>query len=228
MAVQWKWSQVTRTWALLQHQPWAGQITIRNICKRAYSSLHTIRRIIPPKSSIGLLYLTNIRSHLTYGSQVWNPHLLKDIKSLKKVQRRASKFILQDCTLTYRDKLRLLPLAMWLELQDILFLVKHIKQLSDNFNILDHVRFNVSVTRSSAKRHLVHNYTRTTTARHFYYNRIVRLWNRLPEINLENSVTSIKAFLTKSLWNHFLHHFNPDNTCSFHFCCPCAICFTSR
>ena len=57
----------------------------------------------------------------------------------------------------YRDKLipiGLLPLATWLELQDILFLVKHIKQPSDNFNI----RFRDSVTRSSAKRHLMHNY----------------------------------------------------------------------
>ena len=185
---------------------------IRIICKRAYSSLHTIRRVIPSKSTMSLrkrLYLSNIRSHVTYGSQVWNPHLLKDINNLEKIQRRATKFILQDSTLSYRDRLiqtGLLPLTMWLELQDILFLVKHIKEPSDNYNILDHVRFRASVTRSST----------TTTARHFYYNRIVRLWNRLPEINLEHSVASIKANVTKFLWNHFLHYFDPSNTSAAH------------
>ena len=61
------------------------------------------------------------------------------VKSLEKIQRRA---ILQDWTFTYRDRL-ILPLATWLELQDILFLVKDIKQPSDNFNILDHVKFKI-------------------------------------------------------------------------------------
>ena len=69
------------------------------------------------------------------------------------------------------------------------------------------------------KKHLVHNYTRTNKARHFY-NRVVRLWNKLSEINLENSFSNIKAHLTKFLWNYFLHSFHPDNLCSYHFCCP--------
>ena len=203
---------------------------IAKICRRAYTALYTLRRIIPQRSSVGLrrrLYLSNIRSLLIYGSQVWNPHLLQDIKSLEQVQRRATKFILQESKLGYKERLinlDFLPLTMWLELQDILFLIKHMKSPSDNFNIFEYVRFNESASRSSTKKHLVHNYTRTNKARHFYYNRVVRLWNKLPEINLESSVAYTKVYLTKILWNHFLHSFDPDNTCSYHFCCPCSSC----
>lgn len=203
---------------------------IGEICKRAYAVLYTLRRIIPRRSSVGLrrrLYLSNIRSVLTYGSQVWNPPLLQDIKRLEQLQRRATKFILQESKLSYKERLInlvLLPLVMWLELQDVLFLIKQMKSPSDNFNIFEYVRFNQSSSRSSTKKHLVHNYTKTNKARHFYFNRVVRLWNKLPEINLENSFSNIKVYLTKFLWNYFLHSFDPENICSYHFCCPCSSC----
>ena len=62
--------------------------------------------------------------------------------------------ILQVSGLNYRERLlllELLPLSMWLELQDILFLVRNLKNPSDNFTILDYVNFRKSNTRSSTK-----------------------------------------------------------------------------
>ena len=56
---------------------------------------------------------------------------------------------------------------MWLELQDVLFLIKHMKSSSDNFNIFEYMRFNESASRSSARKDLVHSYPRTNKARHF-------------------------------------------------------------
>ena len=58
---------------------------------------------------------------------------------------------------------------MWLELQDVLFLIKQMKSLSDNFNIFEYVRFNESSSKSSTKKDLVHNYTTTNNPRNFYY-----------------------------------------------------------
>ena len=43
-----------------------------------------------------LLYLSLVHPKLIYCSCVWPPHLIKDIVSLEKVQRRATKFILND------------------------------------------------------------------------------------------------------------------------------------
>ncbi len=70
----------------------------------------------------------------------------------------------------------LLPVCMWLELQDVL------KDLPDNFDIiLKYVSFTSNITRSTTTRKLVYNYRRT------------RLW---PEIDLDKSVPTIKAHLT--------------------------------
>ena len=81
-------------------------------------------------------------------------------------------------------------------------------------------------TRSSTTHKLVHNYTRTSTHRHFYFNRIIRLWNNLPPIDLSKSVQCIKSHLYSHLWNNFLCNFDPNDTCSFHYLCPCSSCLT--
>ena len=39
-------------------------------------------------------------------------------------------------------------------------------------------------TRSSIRGKLVFHYKRTSVGRHYYFNRLVRLWNALPEVNL--------------------------------------------
>ena len=174
--------------------------------------------------------MSNVRSHLIYGSQIWCPQLLKDIKRLEQVQRRATRFILQGSNQNYRERLvtlGMLPLSMWLELQDVLFAVKSMKDPSDNFNIFDHIRVLNSITRSTSRNHLAHNFCRTTTARHFYFNRVVRIWNKLPEINLEASVITTKTMLISFFWSQFLAKFDLNNVCSFHLCCPCSQCFLS-
>ena len=149
----------------------------------------------------------------------------QDIYKLEKVQRRATKFILNDYKYSYKSRLlslNLLPLMYFLELQDILFFVKCIKEPSDNFNIYDYVR---SRNRSVHSGKLLVNYTRTTKTRFFYFNRIVKLWNKLPEIDLALSMTSIKKFIFNHLYNHFNQHFCPDIVCTYHYVCPCPNCY---
>ena len=47
---------------------------------------------------------------------------------------------------------------------------------------------------ASTRRKLACNYHRTSTARHFHFSRIVRLWNTLPEIDLDISYAEINFF----------------------------------
>ena len=71
----------------------------------AYTSLYVIKRNTPVKSSVVLkkrLCLTLVRSHLSYGCQLWHPILFKDIRNLEQVQQRATKFILHG----YRSELQ--------------------------------------------------------------------------------------------------------------------------
>ena len=70
------------------------------------------------------LYLSLVRSQLLYCSPLWHPHLLADIKRFESVQRRATKFIINDSSMDYKDRLihlHLLPLMMEFEIADILF-----------------------------------------------------------------------------------------------------------
>ena len=119
----------------------------------------------------------------------------KDILCLERVQRRATKFICNDFAMDYKSRLmslRLLPLMTWLELQDIMFLVRCLKRSMDNLEITKVLSFVSSTTRAASNNKLCHNFSRLIIVHHFYYNRIVRLWNAIPTIDLTQSYTSIK------------------------------------
>ena len=129
---------------------------------------------------------------------LWRPYLIKDIENFKRIQRRVTKFILNDCNLDYKSRLiqcKILPLMYFFELTDILFFVKSVKSPSSAFNIFNYVTFNISSTRLGYFSKLLHNITPTSYTRHFYFNRIVRLWNSLPFIDLHLSFYVIKAKL---------------------------------
>lgn len=201
---------------------WSSHID--SICSKAYKSLNMIRRNIPVSSSMQLkksLYLSLVRSHLSYCSQLWR---VKDFIKLEKVQRRATRFIISDLCGDYKARLttlNLLPLMYWLEIADVLFFVKCLKNPNDSFNVLDFVEFSTSKTRAGNRRKLQHKYCKT---RNFFFHRIVRLWNALPELDITLSLPSLKFHLAKFFWNIFLTHFDVNNTCTYHFVCPCSTC----
>ena len=74
------------------------------ISQKAYGQLFLLRRVFSgacPSSVKKSLYVTLVRSKLTYCSQVWRPMYMKDIITLEKIQRRATKFIVSDSSLGY-------------------------------------------------------------------------------------------------------------------------------
>ena len=69
---------------------------------RAYRTLHLLQRTFSiSEIQVKKLYTSIVRSQLTYCSQLMRPHLIKDIQILKRVQRRATKYILNDYVSTY-------------------------------------------------------------------------------------------------------------------------------
>ena len=67
-------------------------------CK-AYRMLGLLRHTFSKSLSIStkkLLYVSLVRSQLIYGSPIWRPFLIKDIKLIEQIQHRATKFILND------------------------------------------------------------------------------------------------------------------------------------
>ena len=103
------------------------------ITAKAYQSLGLIRRTFSPfipTSIKKLLFISLVKSKLTYCSPVWRPHLIRDIKLLERIQRRATKYILNDFVSDYKSRLinlHLFPLMYSYELADVLLLVKNLK-----------------------------------------------------------------------------------------------------
>ena len=207
------------------------------IIAKAYKSMYYIRRSTSNSHSTHTklsLYKSLVRPKLLYCSQVWRPHLMKDIRLFESVQRRATKFILQDYHSSYKDRLitlHLLPLSSWFEYLDITFLLKCLQFPPDHFiNIFDYVQFVLNSTRSASASKLKCTLPKSSINRvhFFYFNRVVRLWNSLPVINLSLSTSTIKNMLKNFLWTHFINSFDSSSTCTWFFCCPCNQCTTSN
>ena len=96
-------------------------------------------------------------------------------------------------------RLGILPLMYMLDLYDIMFLVKALQQPSSQFNIYNYISFSSSNTRSSSTNKLNHVRTNSNYARNFYFNRIPRIWNQLPCIDINQSLPVIKATIQNYL-----------------------------
>ena len=212
---------------------WSAQL--KQITARAYKTLGLIRRCFSTAlctSAKKNLYLSLVRSQLSYGSQIWRPHLIKDILELEHIQRRATKYILDDFHSSYKcrlQSLKILPLMMQLELYDILFFIRCLKE-PDEFNafsIKSYINFSNSNTRSTTHLKLKHSLSKSFSAGHFYFNRLPRLWNSLPPLDLDQSLQSLKKYLWTFLWSQFELKFKSDIPCSFHLSCPCPKCVQS-
>ena len=76
------------------------------------------------------LFLSIVRCHLGYATQVWSPQSIGLLKPVENVQRRATKLILKlpfRCDVTYKTRLQLtnlLPISYWHEFLDIAFFIK--------------------------------------------------------------------------------------------------------
>ena len=199
---------------------------------KAYKLLYFIRRSTSNSHSFYTklsLYKSLIWPKLLYCSQFWRPHRVKDINNFECVQRRATKFILQDYQSDYKlwlTTLNILPLSLWFEYLDFLFLLKCLQHPPDHFNIFNFIQFVSSNTHSSSasklKRILPHS--SQNCIHFFYFNRVVRIWNSLPVINLSLSASTIKLKIKAFLWEYFLTEFDPSRTCTWFLCCPCQQC----
>ena len=79
-------------------------------------------------------------------------------------------------------------------------------------------------SRSASSNKLHQARSTNNTNNNFYFNRLPRIWNALPTIDLNEHPTRIKNKLSKYLRKHFLNNFNPAITCSFSILCPCINC----
>ena len=150
-----------------------------------------------------ILYLSVARPVLGYATQVWTPQSIELCKRMERIQRRASKFILNLpflCNESYQDRLisiNLLPISYWHEYLDITFFFKAINGLySVSSDVLPVPVVPLRLTRSTSNPNVTvfrPRKCRTLTFQRSYFVRTTRIWNSLPE-NVRSKQLTLHQF----------------------------------
>lgn len=121
---------------LIFHGLYKSKVLLSKLIKHLDSCIAHLVKLYICLQSKKSLYLSLT---LIYCTQLWWPHLLKDISALENVQRHSTKLILNNYTSNYKSHLTtlgLLLLMMLYELNDILFFVKSLKDTpNQEFNV---------------------------------------------------------------------------------------------
>ena len=206
---------------------------ISSILSKAYRPLGLIRRTVPYVSAVNLkksLYLTLVRCHFAYCLQIWQPYLTQDSRSIERLQHKATRYILFS-DMDYKSRLAnlsLLPLTLWLESLDVLLLIKLLKNPPDNFNIKEYITLTSSRLSCSKLKLNSPQIPRLNPTCHFYINRIVRLWNILPPLDLELPFSALKEEVRLIFWDYFISSYSIDHPCTWYISCPCTTCIVNH
>ena len=150
-----------------------------------------------------LLFKALVRPHLEYASSVWSPYKKKHIESIENVQRRATKMLPGLSNLSYEDRLRKLklPSLRYRRMRgDMIEVFKIISGIYDTRATSGLLELNTSTTRGNSKK-LTKNRSRLDVRKFYFTNRVVDLWNSIPDsIVCAKSVKSFENRLDK-LWS---------------------------
>ena len=210
---------------------------IRSKVSKANQLLGMIKRSIGPNVPTHpkqLLYSTLIKTTILYASVIWaaNRHYQNFIES---VQRRATKYILNDYSSDYRSrllKLKMVPLGYIKEIADACFLYKCLHGYC-NININDFVNFydNSASRTRAANQHLllIPRNIKTQNFASFYTNRITYQWNSIPN-SVRCLIPSNKhiAAFKRNIRDYYVGltrtKFDVDDACTWTTCCRCPKC----
>ena len=153
-------------------------------------------------------FTTYVRPLLEVNSQVWSPHLLKDIRRLETVQRRFTKKLNGLETLAYDERLKSLGLER-LETRrirsDLLFAYKVLFGFT-GLRSTDFFILSESVTTRGHPYKLSLTRCYTDVRKYFFCNRVVQIWNQLPGNTDFSTIGSFKrALLSGFNLSQFCH-----------------------
>jgi hypothetical protein len=182
---------------------WNDQVN--KVRSKANQMLGLIRRSTAEMTVIKarrLLYLQLVRSNFCYASQVWCPQSIKLIEDIEKVQRRATKYILNlgfttDVSyITRLHQLELLPITYWHEYLDMVLLYK----LINNYTYIDESALPIiaesGITRRETNENVIRfviPFAKTVTYQSSYLIRACKMWNVLNS-DLRNRDIGLQAF----------------------------------
>ena len=172
--------------------------------KSANRTLGLIKRTIKNrrKDIIVKLYKALVRPKLEYCVQAWRPFLRKDLDSMERVQRRATKMITECRGLSYENRLEVLGLISIEARQtrgDLIQVFKLIKGV-DNVDYREFFQLAVNSRTRGHSFKICKVRSRLEIRKNFFSQRVVNEWNELPSYVVE--AESVNAFKNR-LDNHW-------------------------
>lgn len=149
-----------------------------------------------------VLYKTLVRPILEYASPVWSPFLLKDIRAIEQVQRRATKLIPSIHDKSYTDRMVALGLPTLQYRRDRQDLIQVYSLLSASpvsslFSVDSSQRL-----RGNGKRLLKTEHHNKQLRQKFFSQRVINTWNKLPyDVVNASTLNQFKSSLNSINWN---------------------------
>ena len=146
------------------------------------------------------LYISYVRVHLEYAVSAWSPFREADIQRLEKVQEKFVKMISGLKGNSYEEKLKELRLPtlktrrIRTDMIQVFKIVKGIDKI-DCSSLFTFMSQSHPSTRNAHPLNLVGRHCKKDTTKNFFTNRVVNLWNNLPN-NLKD-LTKLKLFKYK-------------------------------
>lgn len=125
--------------------------------------------------------MTFVRPGLEYCSEIWNPHLIRDIEVIERVQRLFTRRIPGLSSFSYEQRLRHLNLKTLKHRRtekDLIFVFKMIHGMID-LSFDDFFEFSENRTRGHIYKIAVKR-SRLDVHKYFFASRIIPIWNSLP------------------------------------------------
>ena len=167
---------------------------------KAYGILGIIKRNFRDLSTHAfiMLYKALVRPHLEYANVVWGPRFLMLMEALEKVQMRATKLVTKISHYSYEDRLKLLKLPTLKYRRargDMIEVYKLAHGIYDRSSSIALDYSDITKTRGNSFK-LVKRQVHYDLRKYFFANRVVLLWNSLPdEVVTVATVNNFKVHL---------------------------------
>ena len=168
---------------------------IESIIKKGNQQLFFLKRNINscPRHVKEICYFTYVRPKVEYASSVWDPHLIRNINNIEKIQRRAARFVTNSYNYQTTDCDTLLKTLQWTPLIERRQQFK-VNNLYKARNNLLHIPLN-HINRNNTRAGLRGDYVIQRGSGEQYHSfslTSVQLWNAIPSSTRDAS--SIEVF----------------------------------
>ena len=129
------------------------------------------------------LYTVYVRPHLEYCTQAVGPYTVEDLSALEKVQRRATRQVSGLKCLPYQERLKILQLTSLKDRFRRGDMIETFKIMTGKLNV-DHTHWFERNTDQRTRGHklkLKVRRSKNQARSKFFSNRVVEMWNSLPE-----------------------------------------------